>query len=460
MDLASWALMLSIGGAPSCGPTGIEPVGLASRDSVERDVLTLIDSSTEIVLRDAADPEAHRRLAWSFEANGFWDEAARSYDSVLKLDAKDHLSRLHRSIALGEIGRDDEALAELEKAAAALPDIPAVQFRLGLARLEVGRLDDAKRCFEVVLARLPDAPHAPYGLGRVAQARGKPEIARTYFERALKAAPGESRILFALGQTYQALGREDLAKTYLTRGAGGSEIQLPDPFGPNIEEFARSRTARLERASRLRSNARFDQALAVVGQILADDPTDEIALTCMTQVLIEADRHEEAAKVIDEHLRQNPDAAQAHYHLSMVLCARGEATQAVRAARRAVELAPDLMPMRKQYGVALAQSGAYSDAYFQISEAVRLGANEAAMQRELARLCLLQKLPDMAAEHLRAALEIDPLDPIVHLNLIIALGDAGRADEARQAFAAMGRAVPNHRAVDKAVEYLESRGIR
>jgi Flp pilus assembly protein TadD len=276
----------------------------------------------------------------------------------------------------------------------------------------------------------------------------------------LKVAPGEPRILFALGQTYQTLGHEDLAKTYLMRGAGGGEFQLPDPFGPHIDEFARSRAARLDRASRLRSSARFDQSIAVVRQVLDADPTDEIAMTSLTQVLIEAGRHEEAAKAIDEHLRQYPDAADAYYHLSIVHCAHGDVSQAVRAAGRAVELAPDLMPMRKQYGVALARSGAHADAYFQISEAVRLGASEAAMQRELARLCMLQELPDMAVGHFRASLEIEPLDPIVHLNLIIALGDAGRADEAEQALAVMVRAVPSHRAVDKAVEYLKSRGIR
>ena len=454
------AVLFGMSIAVSCSPEGVEPVELASREGIEPEVLALIDSSVETVRRDTANAAAHRRLAWSFEANQFWDEAARTYAAVLALDPGDHLSRLHRSLVLGEIGHDDEAFAELEKAAAALRDVPAAQFRLGLALLEVDRLDEAQECFGAVLAMLPRAPHAPYGLGLVAQAKGDSELARGHLERALNAAPGEPRVMFALGRAYQALGHEDLARTYLSRGAGGAEMAVADPYSPKIEVLGRSSAVRLARAERLRGRGLLDQAISVLRQALVADPTDKTAMSSLSLLLIEAERFDEAQEVIQDHLDQYPDAPYAYYDRSILHGARGELSEAVRAAERAVEMAPDMMSVRKQYGVALARSGAHSAAYFQFTEAVRLGSSEAAVQRELARLSLLMELPDKAAEHFRTSLSTEPLDAIVHLNLVMALGDAGRADEAREAFVAMRRAVPNHKAVSKALEYLQLRGIQ
>ena len=448
-----------LGGLASCGPAGLDPVELASRNAVEPEVLTLVDEAIDQVSLAPASADAHRTLAWSFEANGLFDEAARCYANVLELEPGDDLSRFHRSIVLGEIGRDEEALVELQRAGEALPSSAPVQFRLGLARLSQEQLEAAERSFDAVVAALPGAPHGYYGRGRVALRKGDPDTALTRLEYARKLAPNEPAILYGMGQAYRALGKDELAKMYLTRGARGGDLRLPDPFTEEIERRGRTRNARLARATKLTDRGEFRPAIELLDQILSVDPGDETALTNLSSVLIEAGEHRRAAAVLERHLSLYPSSYAVYHNLSLLHASAGETSKAVLHAGRAVGLAPELVGLRLQYGTVLASAGAHAQAYQQFSEAAKLGAAEAAVQRELGRLSLEQKRPSRAAQHFRAALAVEPLDPIVNLNLVIALGDAGHVDEARTAFTQMSRRVPGHRALGKAREYLTAKGL-
>lgn len=92
--------------------------------------------------------------------------------------------------ALGEAGRDAEALAALEALAARWPEHrPDLALDLGIRLYEAGRDAEAVAWLERALARDPGSGAARLYLGLALKRSGRPDEAESHFERAAESAP-------------------------------------------------------------------------------------------------------------------------------------------------------------------------------------------------------------------------------------------------------------------------------
>jgi len=122
-----------------------------------------------------------------------------------------------------------QALAEYEKAIALAPDLPLVNYRLGVLQSELHEYEKAARSFREELRIDPNSFDASYSLGAYYFNNGNdPGTARTYFEKTLQINP-------------QHLGAYlGLMKIYLSSSQAAEALQLAEKaeeLGRGNEEF-------------------------------------------------------------------------------------------------------------------------------------------------------------------------------------------------------------------------------
>ncbi len=94
----------------------------------------------------------------------------------------------------------EKALPELQRAAAANPDLPFVHFSLGVAQLRLDHREEAEAEFRKDLAVEPDLPDTYEQLAQLYQRAGNNEEAERFFHEALKRNPKMPGSLFGLAK--------------------------------------------------------------------------------------------------------------------------------------------------------------------------------------------------------------------------------------------------------------------
>lgn len=118
----------------------------------------------------------------------FWKQ--RDYPAAereLRAELADSPHHGMANLRLGQVllatGREEESVAFLERAAAAMPDVVEVQRELGKGYRKMGRLPDARRAWEAVARARPNDDQVHYLLGGLYRDLGEAELARQELQR-------------------------------------------------------------------------------------------------------------------------------------------------------------------------------------------------------------------------------------------------------------------------------------
>ena len=175
------------------------------------------------------DKELVLALAVSLYLNGDIEESKR----VLLRVPDDTATRAQYHAVLADAFRFrakiPQALAEYEEAIALAPDLPMVNYRLGVLQSELHEYDKAAQSFQRELKISPDNPDANYSLGAYYLNYGSdPGAAKTYFEKTLQLNPqhlgaylGLMKIYLSASQAAEALQLAEKAKEL---GRGNDEF--------------------------------------------------------------------------------------------------------------------------------------------------------------------------------------------------------------------------------------------
>jgi tetratricopeptide (TPR) repeat protein/GTPase SAR1 family protein len=400
---------------------------------------------------DAA--EAHVALGETLRRKGRLDEAQESFRRALAAGLADALLRGELYRGLGAIhlarGRDDKAVRELRKAAAALPDDGETQVLLGRALGRRGDLDGARLCLERAAAAPEASDEVLAALGEVYRRLGRSDEARAAFERIAAAdRAGPASIEAALGLSALALAAGDRDGAQARAGAATRAARAPadvarafvalartllDPdaalaayqsaLAASDSDDGQAREAILDEAIRFtlgaaalaggeagerlhREAARLGEARLVTANVRLDGggsedaaPTGALAdaLAAVALGRVGEGRLDEAA-ALAERARSTREGELA---VARVALARGDRPAATRALRRAVELAPtgdgaaDVQPQRLLAEIYRGEHAPVADDLYAI-----LVAAHARLQRE-------RELSDLAA---RAASLVETID--------------------------------------------------
>jgi len=195
----------------------------------------------ELQLRaDHGKPETPlilRNVGVALGSLGRSEEALTWFDRALALQPNDHLAWRNRGVCLSRLERHEEALQSLERALAICPDEPRVRDRMGAVLGRMGRYAEAARSFDQVLAVLPDYRAALRSRAVVRGLMGK-----------AKEAAAELRALLASDPS------DEQARIWLTRFARNREARATVA---ELEELRRKRHMEQFRAEKVARDQRL-----------------------------------------------------------------------------------------------------------------------------------------------------------------------------------------------------------
>ena len=149
-------------------------------------------------------------LAWNEQQAGRFDQAARDYQQVIKLDPGDVQSHYDFGVCLFRLGKTDEATREFQAALAISPFYVLADDGLGSIALQKKDYNQARARFEHVLALDPYDYDAHYNLGTLSALQGQWEAGERHLRTAMNADPSNPEAYDALGELF--LKKGDLAK--------------------------------------------------------------------------------------------------------------------------------------------------------------------------------------------------------------------------------------------------------
>ena len=297
------------------------------------------------------------------------EQARLEAESALRLEPK--LSEAHHALASywGANGRDiGKAIAELEAALDDSPNNAGLHVSLATAFLFLGRWDEAIAAYERAMRLDPRDPTAPWRAALTYLRLRRDEDAMRAFDRASELAPSDHMIRVIKGHTYlRWKGTPDTLAAVLERVPANW-----DPAG--MTTWARYTVLRVQR--------RYADALAMLdasGSALSRDGLVYQPAALMRAQCYEAlgerakarSYYEAARAMLVDSAAKRPNDGSIRVVLGLVHASLGRTDDAVRDARRAMELAPPGHPAASAFmGVAVevfARAGEL-DAAFELLE--------------------------------------------------------------------------------------------
>ncbi|HET7113337.1 MAG TPA: tetratricopeptide repeat protein [Pyrinomonadaceae bacterium] len=264
----------------------------------------------DLAKRATAIPEAPASawvvLAVAERANGNTAAAKATLDRILGDEPANVAALLERADLLTDEKNFESAIADLRAAAKVKPGEKTIMSRLAYALQQAGRHDEANEVAKS--AGLEVKPSGGDGKGGVigtpeeieAANSDDPAIARKALEKLLEKNPRNAMLLGRLGASYRT---DDPARS-LDFYRRASELQ------PEAAEYAIGYAAALVQARR------FADAAQILRQVLRLNPQNYAARANLATALYESKRYSEAIPEYEWIVAAKPEVAVAHYFIA------------------------------------------------------------------------------------------------------------------------------------------------
>jgi Flp pilus assembly protein TadD len=295
--------------------------------------------------------EPHMKLGTLLMENGKTGRALTEFEVAVKYADHDPLVRYNYGLALYELGRKDEAMAQWKTAAEIDPANVRVAEAMAMGWSGVSD-STAAACFDRARALGADSPSFHNNYGLVLDRLGRRAEAETEFRAAIDDAPADKRNEYRrnLGICYLRASRnEDAAREF------GDLVTADGGKWSDTVYLARARLALGE----------FDAAISALESLALDVESGKIA---------------RPSPRID---RMPPGLDEALDILGMAWRGAGKKKKAVEYLRRAVALRPDDPAHLNNYGVALAEGGMLRDARIQWRRVLEIDPGNATARANL-----------------------------------------------------------------------------
>jgi protein O-GlcNAc transferase len=341
--------------------------------------------------------------ALSFHQRGQLTEAERLYRQLLAREPGNAAAHFLFGMVCLQQGRNDEALASLDRAIALDPGNADAFANRAIALCGLGRFPEAIRGFNAALAINPKSPDIHANRAQVQRQLGRTAEALDGYNAALKLDPRHFGALVGRGGVLREMGR-------------------------------------------------FEDALADFEKALALRPAQaEIFYNCGL-VLADMKRNQAALARFDRAVALKPDYADAWNNRGCALDALDRPDEAIASFDRAQQLTPDAPAPYRNHGAVSAGQGRFAEAIGFYDKALALQPGSAETWNDRGAALQALRRHDEALASFDRALALAPKLAGAHNNRGVSLWQTGRIDEAAASFDAAIAADP------QAVAALNNRG--
>lgn len=359
---------------------------------------------------DPGFAEAHWRLAESYLNMQLPDRARQELARTIELRPEDFQARMAMENVLTREHRFQEAQQEADVLLGKRPFDPAVHSSVASLLAAENNISGAIAETQQAIGLDPGRWELYLSLGLLQSKGNQPDLAEASFKKVIDLNPKEVQARLLLGEFYESHRRLDeaerqyqdaigldsttltarslLAQLYLNQGrradAEGVLLRAKHDLPRNPESFlALSNfyyaTGDLNRAvaeydSLYKEHSgdlqikkkyiqlliradRFDEARKLDDELLKASPNDEEALIYRSQMQISSGHFLEAAQILQPVIRNSPQNSQAHYVLGVALDRQGNPGQAESEWREALRINPEMVDAESALAAAALRKG-------------------------------------------------------------------------------------------------------
>lgn len=431
--ILAFVLVLVLVLVTGCGPAPEVPIP-DDLSSLDPQLNAYLVDKIAAARRNPRDAAAQAELGIIYAVNELWPEARRAFSNVMILKPEEPLARLHRAVAVQQLGDETGSREELAALVERHPDFVPGLSRFGDALLRAGRHGRAKALFERWIRIDPSEWRAYAGLAETELAERNHTRAAALLEQALGLNPRARIAHHLLGLAYRGLNRIEEAERELRLGLNAVHTPLPDAWSETAHRHMKRLSDQFDIANQWIQSGQPDRAAALLTEALHWHPENLETLENLAMARMAAGEFDKARALLDRVLKLRADHAPAHRLLADAHLGLGNSAAALGAARRAIDLDPD--HPRGHLALANVWLGLNrtEEALEALGQAARRDPANPAIHLDMGDLCarFLQR-PEEAVEHYRRAHALDPANGEIQVQLAathLALGQTGLAREA------------------------------
>lgn len=267
---------------------------------------------------------------------------------------------LEIGIALADAHLLSDAVDEFKTALTDNPSLFAAKYNLALAYL-LKKEYDRSTTLAQQLVMDHQGELGENLLGLIKEDQGDLVAARLAFQKSVEMNPASIEALFYLGRTDIQLVRFDDAEHEFRQAAAACHYRCAAPF--------------IGLATVYKLQGQFDQAVAVIQQVIEQRRSDPTGFLYLGDILIRAQRYSEAADALDMAAKLDPSSSLAQYMYAYSLLKRSPESApaaAVSSLEAAIRLDPGNGLAYFRLGAIYARRGNYKRAETLLRTAVRL----------------------------------------------------------------------------------------
>ena len=353
-------------------------------------------------------------------------------------DRQEAQAHNNRGAELARNERYLEAVEAFRKAVRFAPDFLVAHFNLGLAYSRLQDFEKAQEALETAARLRPDNGDVWFHLGRVLQAREKYGEATGAYRVALQLKPGDPDVRYWLGivswlqnnWAEAAAQWEALITQYPDHGS------VPKVWKDLPRAYYNMGTAHQEAG-------RLDEATKAYRDAVRLRPDYPEALANLGAVYRDQGKMEEAVEAFQQALKLNPEDTGALTGLGSVYVKQDRLDLAVAQFQRALHFRPASLEVRNALVHAYLQQGNVSAARQEVLQVLEQAPNDPGSYRLLAYVCEHNDQgvrygegyrSDDALQAYAQALQLEPKNAILYLNMGVLFGRAENWIHARAAF--------------------------
>lgn len=292
--------------------------------------------------------------------------------------------------------RPEAARKLLEGAIQALPESTDLRLILADIYRQAGDLPGAERMIREVVALQPDQPSHRYALARFLDANGRVDEAVDVLRDAVTRMPDDMQAKSALINLLAARKSPEAAEKELLAFVGKSPKDMP---------------LRLQLGDFYNGHGRTAEAAEVYAEIVERDGTGPQGLAARNRLAAAAvadKRIDEASRLVSEILEENPQDNDALILRAQMALDRGDTAAAVTDLRTVLRDQPNLVPVQRALARAYLQSNDLALAEETLKGAVEQNPGDPQLRVDLAALLVRNGQTDRAVKTLEDAVAAKP----------------------------------------------------
>ena len=343
------------------------------------------------------------RLAALQYLSGNMQRAVDTLDQIQSSRVRDEAVLVEMAKIYAGGGQFDRALGLYDEAIHVNPERGETYFDKGVLLLNLKRPRQAEAVFVQGIAQAPESHFGYFYRGKALEAQGKGPEAKEAYRQAITRAD-------RFEPAYQAL-----LKLYESDGDLQEAIQLYEQFVSSVT--SRDMTFRKDFVRLLVKQKDYERALAILDQMIVDEPTDVQVQIQRTLVYVEMKDHPRAVTELKRIVQAHPSELRVRDYLGWLYEQIDDVEGAIDAYRTNIDMDSTFFDSRLHLGILLYRLTRYDEAALHLVQAVGLKPDNAETHLLLGLSYLQAERFEQATSAFEQGLEYHPDDESLRFNL-------------------------------------------